>query len=441
MFENRPTERRLRKVASVTALLATAVLALSACSGGGASQSAPSDDANATLLVWTDATRQAGFEAYQKANPNVKMKVEIFDPGALLTKIQLFNRTGSGWPDVVFSQSPDDAAALSSDQYKYTAALDTLIPEDVQKGFGNANQGCTQGGKLVCLKNDLAQDVLWYNKPLMENFGYKLPATWDEYQALGKKVAAEHPGYIIGAAGDTNVWFDYLWSSGCPLQTVVNDSEVKVNTKDAKCTRVADMLDPLLENGSVARFSPFDPSIAALGKNQKILMMPGASWFGDFVFKPAASFGTPDGVIAAAPIPAWSGESTNYSGAQGGGVYMVSSHSKNTAGAVNIAQWMATSSDYQTTAPTYPAYGPAATAWGERLASDKFYAENPFPVLRTAADKINPAANPTRYSIVAPITATTVAAIKSGKSIASALEDLQTQLSGLAQSTGYKVTQ
>ncbi|MDQ0634175.1 ABC-type glycerol-3-phosphate transport system substrate-binding protein [Arthrobacter pascens] len=441
MFENQPTTGRARKGASIAALLATAVLALSACSGGGASQAAPSDDPNATLLVWTDSTRQAGFEAFQKANPNVKMKIETVDGSALLTKIQLFNRTGSGWPDVVFSQNPDDATSLSSSQYNYMASLDSLVSQDVQKGFGNANQGCTQGGKLMCLKNDLAQDVLWYNKPLMEKFGYKLPTTWDEYQALGKKVAAEHPGYIIGAAGDTNVYYDYFWSSGCPLQTVVSDTEVKINTKDPKCTRVADMLDPLLANGSVAKASPFDPSVAALGKDQKVLMMPGASWFGDFVFKPAASFGSPEGVIAAAPIPAWSGEPTNYSGAQGGGIYMVSSHSKNTAGAVKIALWMATSNDYQTTAPTYPAYGPAATAWAARLASDKFYAENPFPVLQAAAGKINPAESPTRYGMAPALSATVTAAIKSGKTIASSLEDLQTQLAGVAQTTGYAVTQ
>ncbi|MCZ9880968.1 ABC transporter substrate-binding protein [Arthrobacter sp. B2a2-09] len=428
------------KAAAAAVLLAATLLALSACSGGAPAQTKAADDPNATLLVWTDATRQTGFEAFQKANPDVKMKIETYDPAALLTKIQLFNRSGSGWPDVVFSQSPDDAAALSSSLYNFTAPLDSLVPQDVQKNFGTANDTCKISGKLVCLKNDLAQDVLWYNKPVMDKFGYKLPTTWDEYQALGKKVAAEHPGYIIGAAGDVNIYYDYLWSSGCPLQTVVNETEVKINTKDPKCTRVADMIDPLLANGSVAKASPFSPDVAALGKAQKVLMIPAASWFGDFVFKPAASFGTPEGVIAAAPMPTWSGESTNYSGAQGGGVYMVSQHSKNTAGAAKIAQWMATSTDYQATAPTYPAYGPAATAWAARLATDKFYAQNPFPVLQDAAGKINPAENPTRYGISA-VTATVVAAITSGKSVASSLADLQTQLAGLAQSTGYAVTQ
>ena len=35
---------------------------------------------------------------------------------------------------------------------------------------------------------------------------------------------------------------------------------------------------------------------------------------------------------------------------------MVSKHSKNLSAAVALAQYMATSNDYQLTAPTYPAY-------------------------------------------------------------------------------------
>ena len=54
------------------------------------------------------------------------------------------------------------------------------------------------------LRNDLRPAVFWYNKALIDQFGYTIPTTWEEYQALGDKVAAEHPGYIVGSVGDAS---------------------------------------------------------------------------------------------------------------------------------------------------------------------------------------------------------------------------------------------
>jgi len=391
--------------------------------------------------VWADATRQPAFEAFQKANPDVKLKIEVMDPGAILTKIQLANRVGKGWPDVVFDPTPNDVAALASPLFNYAQPLDDLVPQDVQDGFSTGNAGCTIDGKLYCLQNDIAQDVLWYNKTQMDKFGYTVPTTWDEYAALGEKVAEEHPGFLIGAAGASTIWYDFLWSSGCPLATVKSSTQVQINTADPKCTRVADTLDPLLDNGSVSRLSPFDPEINKLAKAGKLLMNPGASWLGEYVWKAETGYHVPDGQVAAAPMPTWDGETTNYSGAQGGGIYVVSAHAQNMAGAVAAAQFAATSDDYQSTAPTYPAYGPAAEAWLAKVSADKFYAEDPSAVLTEAASKINPAVSPTRYPIEGSINSTVVAAITGGQSIASSFEGLQAQLAGLAASSGYEVTQ
>lgn len=439
MISTQSAARWARRVVVVTAAIATAT-SLAAC-GGPTDSNGAKNDPNAPILVWTDATRQPAFEAYQKAHPDVDMKIEVVDATKLLTKIQLANRVGKGWPDVIFDSIPSDIAALQSPLFNYAQPLGSKIPQDVQQNFATENSACTIDGELYCLQNDLAQDVLWYNKTQMDKFGYTVPTTWDEYKALGDKVAAEHPGYIIGAAGGPTIYYDYLWSSGCPLAEVKSSTQVVINTASEKCTRVADTLDPLLENGSVSRLSPFDPEMNKLAKAGKLLMIPAASWFGEFVMKPDTGYDIADGQIAAAPIPTWAGESTNYSGAQGGGIYVVSQHAKNMAGAVDIAQWVTTNDAYQTTAPTFPAYKPAAKAWLAKVAADKFYAEDPSTVLSEAASKINPAFSPTRYPIDGAVSSTVVAAITGGSTIASALEGLQTQLSGLAASAGYEVTE
>ena len=105
----------------------------------------------------------------------------------LQTKVSLFNRTRKGWPDVVFStQNNETSWAVPAG---FTAPLNKgLIPQSTLAGWATgANDPCTVDGTLYCLRNDLAQTVLWYNASLMKQWGYKVPATWEEYQALGQE--------------------------------------------------------------------------------------------------------------------------------------------------------------------------------------------------------------------------------------------------------------
>jgi multiple sugar transport system substrate-binding protein len=425
----------LRKALTVAAVAAVSAIALSACAGTGA----PAKSSSSPLVVWTDATREAAFKAYQSAHPDVKMKIEVVDATGMLSKIQLANRVGSGWPDVLFDSTTNEIAALQSELFKYAAPLDKAVPQNVQDGFSTKNSICKIDGKLYCLQNDLAQSVLWVNKPLMAQFGYQVPTTWAAYQALGAKVAAEHPGYIIGAAGGANLWYDFLWSSGCPLANVTSSTKVQINTADEKCTRVAATLDPLLADGSVSRLGPFDAGTNKLAKAGKVLMMPGPSWMGEYIIKPDSGYGAPAGTISAAAMPTWPGEKTNWSGAYGGGIYVMSRHATDPAAAAAVVQWVSTNDAYQKTAPTYPAYAPAAAAWSAAITSGGYYAEDPVPVLKDQAAKINPAVGATRYPVDATVMSTVVASIKSGGDIASTLPALQTQLSGLAQAAGYQV--
>ena len=427
------------KRAAIPVALTIAAATLAGCATGAPATNEPTQDPNAEIVVWGDATRQPAFEAYQAANPDVKLKFEAIDPSTYLSKIQLANRVGSGWPDVLFDPQPNDVASLQSPLFNFTQNLDDLVPADVQKDFATENSLCKIDGHLYCLQNDLAQDVLWYNKPLLEEFGYSVPTTWDEYQELGEKVAADHPGYLVGAAGST-MFYEYLWSSGCPLQTVKSSTEVVINTEDEKCTRVTSMLDPMLENGSVSRLGPFDPGFAKEAQAGKLLMLPAASWFGEYMFKPETGFHYPEGALAAAPMPLWDGEDTNWSGAQGGGIYVVSQHSANLKRAVEVAQFAATDSGYQTSSPAFPAYKPAAKAWLEKISSDPFYAEDPSAVLVDQASKINPGTAVTRYDANAAFTNTVSAAVSAGNSMSSAMPALQSQLASLAATAGYEVS-
>ena len=233
-------KRRWLVLTSLVAVATTAA-ALVAASTGGAS----SGKASGSITVWVDAVRLPVAKLYVKTHPNVKVNVVTYDGdgnGAttMQTKIQLWNRTGKGWPDVVFSEQANDPVWMSQPPFDFALNLKGVFPASLLTGWPAPSLAqCTVNGRLVCLQDNLAQEVLYVNKKLMGQFGYTVPTTWQEWAALGAKVAKEHPGYIIGNMGDSYSHWLYLWPDRCPISQVVAPKTVRINSADVQCTRMA----------------------------------------------------------------------------------------------------------------------------------------------------------------------------------------------------------
>ncbi|MBN9389146.1 MAG: extracellular solute-binding protein [Chloroflexi bacterium] len=427
-----------------------AVLVLAACgdntpttasSGGSATTAgAAAGDPNATITVWVDDTRKPAITQFQQKFPDQasKIKIEVVDRAAFPGKVLLFNNTGKGWPDVVFAE-PNIVAQVADQAHNYPMDLTPYVSADIKSKFAGLDD-CVFDGKLLCLRNDLAQNVLWYNKKLMDQFGYTVPKTWEDYLALGLKVAQEHPGYVIGAVGDNQAVNMYFGGSNCPLQRSLGNSQVLINTADPNCTRVADMLDKLIAAKAVSNFGPFDPDFAKLGTDNKILMLPAASWYGQYVFKATYYKANPtDGQLGVAEPPKWAADSKTYTAAQGGSAWTVFRNTKNPKLATDLVLWLTTSNDYQATAPTYPAYIPAADAWHATIQNDKLYAFDPYPVLKTSASYLYPEWSQVRYDVATSYAKIVNAGLKDGKTVASLMDPFQKDLVPLAQAQGYEV--
>lgn len=449
---SRPRRSRSRVTGAFAALGVMSLLALAGCasadptpaaSGPAAKFSPTPQKAGSEITVWADATRVPGVKAYQKAHPDVKMKIVTYSGDAngandLQTKVQLFDRTGSGWPDVAFTANVNDGTWASQGKTPYAAPVDQgIIPKSTLSGFADgALDPCEFNGKTYCVRNDLAQNVLWYNKKLMDDFGYTVPTTWEEYQALGEKVAKEHPGYLVGTAGDSFAPEVYFWASQCPASTVTGGRKVTVNLEDPKCTRMAKLLDGLIAKGAVSKDTVFSAGFVK-SKASKVLMLPGPSWYGQVLFN--STFKTPKGQVTAAAPLKFEGDTTNYTGNVGGGLWFVSSHSKNLKAASDLVTWMTTSNDYQATAGTYPAYKKAATAWLDNQATTGYFAGDIGPTFQQAAERVWPGWSATQYSQEAIYASTVVPALNSGKSLTETLGAWQTAITDKAKSLGYTV--
>ena len=195
--------RWLVSASLVAVAVAATAAALVAASTGGAS----AGKVSGSITVWVDAVRLPVAKLYVRTHRNVHVKIVTYDGdcnGAttMETKIQLWNRTGNGWPDVVFTEQANDPVWMSQPPFDFALNLKRVLPASLLRGWPAPSLAqCTVNGRLVCLQDNLAQEVLYVNKKLMNQFGYQVPTTWQQWAALGAKVAKEHPGYIIGNGG------------------------------------------------------------------------------------------------------------------------------------------------------------------------------------------------------------------------------------------------
>ena len=196
------SKKMLLVVISILAIASVLVACAPAAPAPSGAASTVKTDDKAPVTVWIDAARKPAADKYLATHPDKKdlVKFEIVDRGQFGAKVLLFNNAGSGWPDVVFAE-PNLQQYVAAPSHNFPVDLTPLVSKDIVDKFvpGALDPCYTTDKKLICLRNDLAPNVLWYNKKLMDEFGYTVPTTWEEYIALSDKVAKEHPGYVMAS--------------------------------------------------------------------------------------------------------------------------------------------------------------------------------------------------------------------------------------------------
>jgi ABC-type glycerol-3-phosphate transport system substrate-binding protein len=396
----------------------------------------PQGDPTAPVTVWIDQDRQPAFDAYVKAHPDTAnlLKAVIVDREQFPAKVLLFNNTKSGWPDVVFAE-PRLVSRVSDAAHNFPLDLTGIVPDDVIKDY-DGQSNCIFDGRVLCLRNDLAQFVLYYNKPLMDQFGYTVPTTWEEYQALSDKVAAEHPGYYMGTFGDAWSFLSYFEAANCPFAQVKDTSSLIVNPSDPSCTKVARMVDHMIANKTLWNTDYFDASFANLGTSGKLLMVPMAAWAwgvfdGTYKF-PAGSLGVAD------PLK-WSADAEPITAAMGGAAWTVSSHAKNVGLAVDFVQWVTQNPEFWKGTTNFPAYRPIQPLWHDAVKSNKLFANDPWDAMSGAAANISPLDNWPRFDLIVPLNGFVKDAYKNGTTIEASLPTLVDTFKPLAEAVGYEI--
>lgn len=448
----RSTRHVSRAIMLATSTVATIGL-LTACSGAPSASSdeygfpAVAQDASAPLTVMVDAAREPIAKAFEADNPDVKINIETYDGSsggsdAFKTKIALFDQSGEGWPDVVFSTQQNDTSWAGSEQngvQAYAAVLNKgLLSDDFLDGFTpGALDPMTVDGNVYGVRNDLAPVVYWYNEPLMKQFGYEVPTTWEGYQELSDKVAAEHPGYILGSVGDSFAGpYTYYWSGQAPIFQVDGDSFTS-NFDDEKSQKVTDLVDHMLANGTLVQDSVFGADFVSK-YGDKLLGTPGPAWFAGAIFQNADSLNLPAGTIGAASPLSWEGED-QVTGNVGGGVWYGSSHSKNLAGVAKFLEYVSSSDQAAELATGLPAYASTADAWLKTQSESGYFAGDFQSSITEAAGSVWSGWGFPSFSPETAYSSIVIPGLAEGKTLKELVPAWQAEYENEAQVQGYTV--
>jgi multiple sugar transport system substrate-binding protein len=448
----------LPRVLTLTAAAAAITLIAAGCSSGGGGTTSGTDYGfpavkqvkDSPITVWVDADRSAIAEAFAKDHPDLKVNIETYDgnsggTNSFQTKIALADAAGEGWPDVVWSGQVNDASWAAKEQngvQAFAAVLDEGVtdPGWLDGYTKGAEDPVTVDGHVYGARDNLAPVVFWYNKALFDQFGYDVPETWEDYQALSDKLAAEHPGYVLGSIGDpfTAVLAD-MWAAQAPIYTVKGDT-FKANFKDDHTTRMIAILDHMFANGTLTLDGLFTPDWAANHKD-KVLGIPGPTWFIGAVIQNPDSLAAPAGSWAAGAPLHWAGEDVN-TGNVGGGFWYGSSHSANLKAVGEYLQYVTSGPQSVKLITGLPAYEATASEWLDGQVDSGYWADSDKfkDVVTGAASHIwggwgatlSFSSEPAWAEIVAP-------ALASGKTIASVADEWKTRYENDAKVNGYTV--
>ena len=179
-WRERSNRVRIALAALATAGVAAAVVVGPLAAGSVASARTASAKAAsaAPLVVWYDAARAAFVKEYKATHPGANIKWVLYSgddngDGTLQSKFALYNRVG--WkpgvsPDVIFDEENYEAGWLGEPPFNDLLNLKHVRPEERYRATIEGLGDCTINGKLLCLRNDNAANVLWVNTDLWNQF-------------------------------------------------------------------------------------------------------------------------------------------------------------------------------------------------------------------------------------------------------------------------------
>lgn len=410
----------------------------------------PPADQKAPIMIYLDDGRKPVVDAFLAKYPEYKGQIQMMvdSPEGFAGKLPGWNNSGSGWPDVVFSETNIIRLSNTEQNEYFSEDLATKISKEVLDQFyPGANAPCTTpDGKLICLRNDLAPNVLYFNVPLFEKWQYTVPTTWEEFLVLAGKVSKEHPGTLMLALDNWLPDKVYYAGSECPMMNPISPASFRVNFLHPNCQRMSKTLDDLNALGVADQGGFFSQSVLKKWKNGEWLTWIGPIWMADYLIRgyyldPASA---EKGSVGIAPALKFADQKQIWTGSGGGAAWAMSRHTKNPELALKFILFAATDPTVTSTAATLSAFQSGGDAWAKAtvvrnplIASDP----DPYPTITQMAGSIWPDyldGPPLVSDVMNPIFTNIQ---KGSKTILDSANDIHKGLVDLAKKEGFEVVE
>ncbi|NKB70956.1 MAG: extracellular solute-binding protein [Candidatus Latescibacteria bacterium] len=182
-------------------LLVLAALCFAGCGG---SDTAPDGRTQVKIMGWGNTTSMAKYEilekAFETANPDIDMKVEILDGETYRRKLPVMIASGTA-PDI-FECVPEVSTSFpsfaSKDAYVDLQPLVERDGVDLTQWFASVIKSCRYQGKLYVLPKKLNNPAcVHYNMDLFDAAGLSYPSrdwTWEEARAMARQLTRDLDG-------------------------------------------------------------------------------------------------------------------------------------------------------------------------------------------------------------------------------------------------------
>ncbi|KQS08989.1 sugar ABC transporter substrate-binding protein [Curtobacterium sp. Leaf183] len=227
--------RKIRAAAAIALIGATALTAAGCSAGGNAADS----NGKVSMTFWHNSTTGPGkafwestVKSFEKANPNVTIKIQAIQNEDLDGKLQTALNSGSA-PDVFLQRGGGkmNAMAQAGQLMDITSSIGKNAKSEVSAG---AFKGYELDGKTYAMPVDVNPEGVWYSQDLFKQAGIEgTPTTMDELNADITKL--KDAGIQPVAVGAKDAWPAAHWYYNFALRAC---SEKVLNgaAKDLKFT-------------------------------------------------------------------------------------------------------------------------------------------------------------------------------------------------------------
>ena len=347
------------RTARGTGIAAGALALLTSCS-----MLTGADDGTVELTFWSWAPGiEEVVQIWNEANPDIQ--VTVSDQGAgeeVVTKMLTASQAGHP-PDLVQAEYQ----ALTTLAARDTVADLSAHTAEAEEAFHQSEWSQVTMGtdSVYAIPQDSGPMMLYYRSDLFDEFGLKVPQTWEEFAEVGRQVRDEHPGHHITSFSSTDPgWFAGLTQQAGASWWNTRGDAWEVSVDDEPTLRVAEFWGELVEEDVVSGRPMYTPEWNAALNDGSLLTWPSAIW------APGVLSGNAEdtaGDWSMAPLPQWK-EGERSTGNWGGSATAVATGTSHEEAAAQFAIWLNTSPEATEALVLRSGIYPAATEAKEELA-------------------------------------------------------------------------